>query len=442
MSQLPLLGDNHSDPWLIKGDHGLTQFEFLDRVHGLADRLPGHRHAIVLTKKFEYFLAAFCAVMVRGQTAILASQATEYAVSEISRIYPDSYTLVDSASSWPHESVSVDFPEPESGRSYSVPTISADRQVAVLQTSGSTGEPVLHGKTWGTMVAGAERWRRRFELGSSDFIVATVPARHMYGFETSVLLPLYSGTAIYAGQPVFPADVAAALSCGPGNATLVTTPTQLKVFARSEVDWPQIRRVISSTSALDAATAKRCEQRMNCGVTEIFGSTETGAIGSRRCGAGNHWTCLDGLEVQSSPTGVQLRETGSRARTPLDDALEIVDERTFRFLGRKQDVLKIAGKRASLSDLSHRLNRISGVQDGVLLRRTDPVVGVDRLVAVVVAPDVSKRQIRNSLASQVDSVFLPRLIFHVDKIPRSAAGKMSQTEAQELLEGLIGASGR
>ena len=43
-------------------------------------------------------------------------------------------------------------------------------------------------------------------------LVATVPAQHMFGFESSVLLALHSGAAFDAGRPFYPADV---VPCSP-----------------------------------------------------------------------------------------------------------------------------------------------------------------------------------------------------------------------------------
>src|SRR5690606_20429038 len=84
-----------------------------------------------------------------------------------------------------------------------VPRIPADRLAAIAFTSGSTGAPTAHRKSWGALVRGAQG--EALTLGLRDpgetarssaqatTLVATVPAQHMYGLESSVLLPLQNG---------------------------------------------------------------------------------------------------------------------------------------------------------------------------------------------------------------------------------------------------------
>ena len=64
-------------------------------------------------------------------------------------------------------------------------------------------------------------------------LVATVPAQHMYGFESSVLIALLGGAAFDAGRPFYPADVVAALASTPAPCMLVTTPFHLKALLDS-----------------------------------------------------------------------------------------------------------------------------------------------------------------------------------------------------------------
>ena len=87
-----------------------------------------------------------------------------------------------------------------------------------MLTSGSTGDPVPHAKPWGLLVrnAAAESARLAAALDRADLdgvtLVATVPAQHMYGFESSVLLALHGRATLDASRPFFPADIATALA--------------------------------------------------------------------------------------------------------------------------------------------------------------------------------------------------------------------------------------
>lgn len=435
MEQLPLLVPHDRGTWIFDHRDGLTQTEYLYRVHALADRLPARRHAIMLTKGRREFLVAFGAALIRGQTTLLPVNDTEVAVAELAERFSDCYVVLDAARSLTLETVTIGpLPAPSGGRP-EFPDIPADHVAAILQTSGSTGEPQAREKTWGEMVTGAQRWRERFAIGASDYIVATVPAQHMFGFEASIMLPLQSGAGVFGGQPFYPADIADALRLAT-DATLVTTPVHLRACGRSEVDWPSIRQVISSTASLDARLAEECEAKMQAPVSEIFGSTETGAIASRRAAADDHWNCLEGLDMEHRDAAAHIRHSTTGMLVRLDDEIEVIDKRSFDLLGRPSDMIKIAGKRASMTDLSQRLNRIDGMEDGVLLRQKAPEDGIDRLIALVVAPTLSTRQIRRELARQIDAAFLPRRVIHVARLPRNTLGKLSDHAIRDLLEHL------
>ena len=116
------------------------------------------------------------------------------------------------------------------------PEVDVVQEAVCLLTSGSTGTPQPHAKRWGPLVAniGAEAQRLAELLGRPSIagvnIIATVPAQHSYGFESTVLLALLGGAAFDAGRPFYPADIVAALERVPRPRALVTTPFHLKTL--------------------------------------------------------------------------------------------------------------------------------------------------------------------------------------------------------------------
>ncbi len=106
-----------------------------------------------------------------------------------------------------------------------MPQIAADHIVQIAFTSGSTGTPTSHAKRWGSLHFNtrfnAERIRECLgidQAAAPTNIIATVPPQHMYGTETSVLLPLLAGMAVHGARPLFPGDVAVALAEAPDTA--------------------------------------------------------------------------------------------------------------------------------------------------------------------------------------------------------------------------------
>lgn len=90
---------------------------------------------------------------------------------------------------------------------------------------------------------------------------------------------------------------------------------------------------------------------------------------------------------------------------------------------------QLAGKRASLSELTQQLLRVPGVEDAVVFQ---PAADGDaeRLVALVVAPRMDAAAVRRALREAVHAAFLPRPIRMVDALPRSETGKLTRAALQ------------
>jgi len=118
----------------------------------------------------------------------------------------------------------------------------------------------------------------------------------------------------------------------------------------------------------------------------------------------------------------------------LNDLVEVCGEREFRLLGRSEDLVNIAGKRHSLAALGHEINQIAGVVEGVFVLPDDRGADVRRLMALVVAPALSERQVLAALAERIDPVFLPRPLLKVDALPRNDTGKITRAALLALID--------
>ncbi|MGB2973492.1 MAG: beta-hydroxyacyl-ACP dehydratase, partial [Candidatus Competibacter sp.] len=198
-----------------------------------------------------------------------------------------------------------------------------------------------------------------------------------------------------------------------------------------DLRWPQTAFLISATAPLSPALAAQAEASFGAPVLEIYGCTEAGSIASRRTLDGDRWRLYDGFELRDgSLSGAHLPEP-----VPLNDVVEPCGAAEFKLLGRREDVVNIAGKRTSLGYLNHQLNAIDGVIEGVFLTPESEEAEVVRLAALVVAPDLSKRQLLAALAQRLDPVFLPRPLVKVDALPRNETGKPTRAALLALLAG-------
>jgi acyl-coenzyme A synthetase/AMP-(fatty) acid ligase len=258
-------------------------------------------------------------------------------------------------------------------------------------------------------------------------IVGMVPAQHMYGLETTVLLPLHAAASTWCGPAFYPQDVVAALRTVPEPRLLVTTPLQLRTLLHASVDLPPIDRIISATAPLFPETAKAAEERWTTRVFEIFGATEVGSIASRRTIAGDVWTTYPRVHLKQAKPEAETLVAGPHASAyPLSDVIELLDDRHFRLVGRRSDVVKLGGRRASLAELNRILAGLDGVVDGQFVAPEDldrqPTA---RLLVFVVAPDRSAEDLLVELRHRIDPLFVPRRVIKVDSLPRNDVAKLT-----------------
>ncbi len=435
MSAFPLTNRRLDALFFWRGAEAVSCETFLRHVAAAAAALPDRPYALNLCDDRYLFLVAFAACLCRGQVSLLTSERSPSRLGELASRYAGAYTIGTKAGGMAGlEHVPLRLDDPPSG-SPANPQIPGDRAAAIVFTSGSTGTPVAHTKPWGTLVTCSLAAAARFGLAGEPTIslIGTVPPQHMYGFETTVLLPLHANVASYAGTTFFPTDVGLALQQVTPPRLLVTTPLQLRALLTAPPAPGMLDRIISATAPLSRDTARAAEAATGARILEIYGATEVGSIASRRTVEDDAW------EIYASVSLSSLGDTSFAAvpfladPVPLNDHIDLLDARRFRLLGRRSDLVKLAGKRASLAGLNKILCDIDGVEDGVFVVPE----GVDqdataRLTAFVVAPGRSAEEIMAALKAVIEPTFLPRRIVLLEGLPRNEVGKLPHRAVTEL----------
>ena len=477
MPSIPLL--SHSSPgqtiaW--RDGAPVPVREFLADVMRVAKTLPVGAHVFNMCTDRYQFAVGLCAAMVAGKVSLLPSAHTPEAVRQMAAFAPDTFCLHDSANC----TVNLPqfrFPEvdhvaqtqesqPSGGtdhaegeRAFAIPQIDAAQVVAYLFTSGSTGVPVPHGKKWGFLVKCLRTSAQRLgllELGACT-LVGTVPPQHMYGFETTVLLALVGGFAFSNRQPFYPGDIASELAALPQPLVLVTSPVHLRTLLLADMELPPVALTVSATAPLTQELAVQAETALCAPVLEIYGSTETGQIATRRTAREVAWRLYPEILLESRRSELDGEEdiaawvSGAHVEVPvaMGDALEPLDDSRFLLHGRKADLINIAGKRTSLGYLNHQLNAISGVVDAAFFMPDERDAGVisqrhgelvTRLVAFVVAPGLAAADLQRALRERIDAAFMPRPLIFVESLPRNATGKLPRDVLQALIAQHAGGS--
>ncbi len=421
-------------PLLQTGAGALSQAAFLGQAARLARTLPQAGQVLNLCESRRGFLLGFAAALLRSQTSLLPPNKAAATVAGIRARYPGSYVLADAAGEDWRDAAAVPAELPGEDWNGPVPLIPAELIAALPFTSGSTGEPLPHAKSWGGLVGHIGLLSQRLGFAGAH-LVATVPAQHTYGLETTVLAALAGGAVVHAARPFFPQDVRQALEQLPAPRLLVTTPVHLQALVQARLPLPPLAGIVSATAPLSAQLAAAAEEALDAPVYEIYGSTESGAAATRRTRETGLWLPLPGVVLEERDEGAIAAAPHLPAPVRLADVIETQADGRFRLLGRSGDLLKVAGKRMSLAELNHRLLEIPGVEDGVVFLPDSPPdrAGVLRPAALVVAPNLGEQEILEALRRNVDPAFLPRPLRRVEQLPRNELGKLPRA----LLLGLL-----
>jgi acyl-coenzyme A synthetase/AMP-(fatty) acid ligase len=432
MSLLPFLRPGAPDDVIARrGTEPVTRRQFRRDLAALAAQLPDRPYVLNHCEDRYRFLVALAATLVRGQVSLFPSNRAREVLAQLAADYPGVYCLTDQDR--PEEAGVMETQRYDSSQEAGEaadPAFPADRRVAIAFTSGSTGVPKRYPKYWGgfvreSQVAGA---RLGLDAVNGGQVLATVPAQHMYGFVYSVIMPAQWGYAVGAERPFYPEDIRRALAARPRPAVLVTTPVHIRACLLDGIVLPPLELILSSTAPLEAELAAAAEQRFATRVQEFYGSTETGAIASRRQAEGAVWRTFEDVQVSAAEDGFRVEAAYLPEPQWLGDAVEIRGPREFVLHGRNAEIVKIAGKRIALGDLNRQLLAIDGVRDGTFFLPDSDGGREPRLAAFVVAPGCPRERLLAALRERIDPVFLPRPLRLVEALPRNATGKLPRSQ--------------
>ena len=441
------------DPVLLCPGGALTAAAFFAQAGRLAAALPDVPFVINLCETRHGFMLGFAAALMRGQTSLLPPGRGRGDWEPLLRQFPDAYVLSEepldagrrfdlSPFLTSRATGSMQGPMP-------MPQIDGGQSAAILFTSGSTGQPSAHRKTWGQLWRGAAHLAEALNWGERPTcaLVGSVSPQHMFGLEATVMLPWYAGVPVHSQKPLLAADIEIALRQCARPSWWMTTAVQLRAPLKTATALEGLEGILTSTMSLPADLAAAAESAWKVPVMEIYGSTETGALAIRRTACESAWVPLAGVSLWHEGEGERrkLWAAGPHVGPPvqLGDEIEFQPDGRFLWLGRSTDMIKVGGRRASLSALNRSLTDIPGVEDGVVFfpdeandaatAPRDESHPARRLAAVYVSSMLSPQDVLNALRARIDPAFLPRPLYRVAELPRNAIGKLPQAALADLL---------
>lgn len=433
MSFLPLsalfaTGRAPDHPVVLRGAASIGFAQFSGEVADAATRLrsTGCRRAALLCHDSYRFAVGLFGLLQAGITAVMPANGQPGTLDALSDTFD---LLVDDA-----------FLDGLSSDTAPLALLDPMRPALEFFTSGSTGKPkrviknllvlerevALLDRLWGV------------DMGTSP-TVATVSHQHVYGLTFKVLWPLAAGR-VFAGNMYEHWETL--FDQLPPDAVIISSPSHLGRLSgiRPLAPSRRPRGIFSAGAPLSLSAARDTLTILGAYPTEIFGSTETGAIASRRQTCANQaWRALPGITIAADDDG------RLKLRSPFldnDDWVETEDvieptEQGFHFRGRADRIVKIEGKRISLSEIEQGLCRMPWVAAAAaLVLPGDPV----RLAALVVPSAAGRpklaelgrfrfgRLLRQFLTETQEPAGLPRLWCFRDQLPDHHMGKLRDTD--------------
>jgi hypothetical protein len=386
--------------------------------------------------------AALLATLAGGPTILLPYALSEVALADLHHLTGFS-AVIGRIEGDPPDGVEIIDPETLTDE---VETLAPDKAPAPdrpwirLFTGGSTGTPRLWTKTTRNLLGEVNYLIERFQIGSGDRILATVPALHIYGLLYSLLAPLAASARVSAASPSFPEEIKQQMAAM-SPTIFISVPIHYRALKDSPPDKGALRLAFSSAGPLAEGDGRAFSGATGVDLVEIYGSTETGGIATR-CREKDEtgfipYDCIgwrvagEELDIRSAFLSAELPVRDSGWFTMADRVK--TENGGFVVVGRADNVVKVGGNRVDLEKVRQAIAAIEDVREAIVL--SNPAeTGRDREIVALAAGRPTPADIRKRLTPVLEPHERPRRIVMVDSIPMAATGKPDRQAIREMVQ--------
>lgn len=417
--------------------------------------VPGRRIIIAATA-LPVFSAALWAIWQRGHCAILPANMQPETLRQLQAsadaVITDRDDVVPNDFALPRWIVGLDSPSTDTKTAVLLPP----SVCLVMYTSGSSGEPKAITRTLAQLDAEVSQLQKQFDaqLGDAD-IIATVPLQHIYGLIFRVLWPLCSGRQSSDEALMYPEALIAHIQTKAADepVVLVSSPAHLERLA---AHYPlrelasRLTAVFSSGAPLSRDAALTLQQQWQRAPIEVLGSTETGGVAWRQRDCDEDpaqrdvWQTFAAVRAGVDHDGLLMIESpAAMFSTPcaMGDRAELLSATQFRLLGRADRLIKLEGKRVSLTQMENCLRQYAEVIDVIVCLL--PGARAHLGAVVVLNTNLQKMLLENGkravndvlkqhLLQHFERVTLPRYFRYVERLPVDERGKTPLALVQAL----------
>jgi long-chain acyl-CoA synthetase len=256
-------------------------------------------------------------------------------------------------------------------------------------------------------------------------VIACVPPHHIYGFLWTVLLPQALGVIVYDFRE---RDESLLCRLEAGDLVVAHPGIWNRIAERSRA-FPGGVQGISSGGPLLPGVAKTLVERGLLSLVEVYGSTETAAIGFRYDEEHPYLLLPWWERGREDQTLVRTLPSGEPLTVRAPDLLEWIGTRCVRPQGRVDGAVQVSGVNVFPDDVARRLMEHPAVlQAAVRLMR--PAEGMHLKTFIALRPEVTdspeiRADIRSWASSRLAGPERPRSFQFGTALPTGELGKLS-----------------
>lgn len=343
----------------------------------------------------------------------------------------------------------------------------------VLHTSGTTSRPKRVPLSHANLLTSARSVAETYRLTTEDVSLCVMPLFHVHGLVASTLATLYSGGTVAVVPRFNPLSFWGSVRDNRVTwYSAVPTIHQVLLSRTKPGSRPggaeSLRFVRSCSAPLPAATMADMEDKFGVPVVEAYGMTEAAhqmasnhlPPGSRKPGSVGSGTgvgiaildeqgkvlpagrkgevAIKGASVfsgyEENPEANAASFTNGWFRTGDEGVLD--PDGFLRLAGRIKELINRAGEKISPQEVDETLLSHSSVSEAVCFAIPDKVYGEEIAAAVVLHGSATQSELMAHCKALLADFKVPRVIYIVDTIPRTATGKVQRRNvAAEILKG-------
>lgn len=354
-------------------------------------------------------------------------------------------------------------------------TVIPNDLAALIYTSGSTGVPKGVMQTHQAMVFAAWSLIEYLRLSSSDKILLVLPLAFDYGLYQLFMAMKLGATLVIERSFTFPVKIyqrmeQEQITVFPGVPTMYAM--MIATHKRNRLCFPSVTRVTNTAAALPAYFIPHLREIFpNALIYKMYGLTECKrvsflepellekkptSVGKAIPGTEVFLLSKDGKPVPPGEQGVlhvrgphvmagywnEPKKTKKMLKPgPLPgerilcthDLFRMDEEGFLYFVTRDDEIIKTRGEKVSPIEVENILYGMDDVEEAAVIGVDDHTLGqaVNAFLVLTSGKKLTERQIQKGCLQRMESYMVPTRVFFMDRLPKSANGKVDKQTLQQ-----------